>query len=67
MPPFEFRKSSYSNPEYECVEIATNLPRVTAIRDSKRPKGSILRFPPASWRAFISPLADLRLRQEQQW
>ncbi|MBP2402762.1 DUF397 domain-containing protein [Streptomyces syringium] len=32
-----FRKSSFSDPNHECVEIATNVPAIVAIRDSKSP------------------------------
>jgi hypothetical protein len=56
MPSFTFRKSSYSTPDHECVEVATNVPATTAIRDSKRPNGAILHFPPRSWRAFQAAL-----------
>ncbi|MFF2923445.1 DUF397 domain-containing protein [Streptomyces celluloflavus] len=52
MPEFRFRKSSYSNPERECVEVATNLPRTVAVRDSKDPDGPILQLTPAAWTAF---------------
>ncbi|MCG0284720.1 DUF397 domain-containing protein [Streptomyces sp. PSAA01] len=49
---FTFRKSSYSNPFDECVEVATNVPNTVAIRDSKDPEGRILRFTPAAWADF---------------
>ncbi|MEU7182183.1 MULTISPECIES: DUF397 domain-containing protein [Streptomyces] len=52
MPEFRFRKSSYSNPERECVEVATNTPRTIAVRDSKDPDGPILQLTPAAWTAF---------------
>lgn len=55
--PLTFRKSSYSNPNYECVEVATNITTVTAVRDSKCPAAATLRFAPASWRAFRDALA----------
>ncbi|MEU1669372.1 DUF397 domain-containing protein [Streptomyces sparsogenes] len=48
----EFRKSSYSSPDRECVEVATNHPDTVAIRDSKRPAGPILHVAPAAWAAF---------------
>ncbi|MEU7184516.1 DUF397 domain-containing protein [Streptomyces sp. NPDC045369] len=41
-----YHKSSYSNPEHECVEVATNRPHIVAIRDSKRPTGPTLHVPP---------------------
>lgn len=52
MPDFQYRKSSYSNPERECVEVATNTPATVAIRDSKRPTGPSLHVTPTAWAAF---------------
>ncbi|MFD8157014.1 DUF397 domain-containing protein [Streptomyces samsunensis] len=57
MPAFAFRKSSHSDPERECVEVATNVPGAVAVRDSKDPDGRILRFTPAAWADFRSVLA----------
>ncbi|MFE9061558.1 DUF397 domain-containing protein [Streptomyces violaceusniger] len=56
MTPFVFRKSSYSNPQLECVEVATNVPGTVAVRDSKDPGGPVLRFTPAAWAAFHAKL-----------
>ncbi|MGW7752389.1 DUF397 domain-containing protein [Streptomyces violaceusniger] len=53
-----FRKSSYSGGEEECVEVATNVPGVVAIRDSKNPGGPILRFTPAAWADFQGALTQ---------
>jgi hypothetical protein len=48
-------KSSYSNANGgQCVEVAANLPRVVAVRDSKDPDGPKLIFEPAQWAAFTS-------------
>lgn len=52
MAEFEFVKSSYSTLSGDCVEVATNIPRTVAVRDSKYPEGPILRFAPAQWAAF---------------
>jgi hypothetical protein len=60
MPNFTFHKSSYSDPERECVEVATNVPATVAVRDSKRPDGPVLRFPPHAWRVFGSSCLDHR-------
>jgi len=46
-------KSSYSNGQEECVEVAINLPGAVAIRDSKDPDGPIIRFTPAAWADFL--------------
>ncbi|MFF1299890.1 MULTISPECIES: DUF397 domain-containing protein [unclassified Streptomyces] len=52
MPEFEYRKSSYSDPEAECVEIATNIATAIAIRDSKNPTGPHLGIRPTAWTTF---------------
>ena len=41
---FEFRKSSYSagGGAGTCVEVASNVPAVRAVRDSKEPEGAFL-------------------------
>ncbi|GGZ03795.1 DUF397 domain-containing protein [Streptomyces nitrosporeus] len=54
---FLFVKSSYSTLEEDCVEVARNLPRTVALRDSKRPRGPVVTVTPAAWTAFT---ADLR-------
>ncbi|MEU2787429.1 DUF397 domain-containing protein [Streptomyces sp. NPDC007100] len=56
MPEFSYRKSSYSNPEHECVEVATNHLPTIAIRDSKRTDGPTLHVSPAAWTAFLTTL-----------
>ena len=57
MTTFVFRKSSYSNGQEECVEVATNVPGAVAIRDSKYPDGPTLRFTPAAWADFQAVVA----------
>ncbi|MFH8343750.1 DUF397 domain-containing protein [Streptomyces sp. NPDC018045] len=56
MPPYAFLKSGYSNEERECVEVATDLPHLIAIRDSKRTDGPTLHVSPAAWTAFLTAL-----------
>jgi Domain of unknown function (DUF397) len=55
----EWRKSSRSNTENACVEIAF-VPRAVGVRDSKNTSGPTLAFPVVSWDAFR---ADLRSNQ----
>jgi hypothetical protein len=47
-------KSSFSNGQGgACVECATNLPGIIAVRDSKNPGGTPLTFTPGEWDAFL--------------
>jgi hypothetical protein len=49
-----WQKSSYSgNGGGSCVEVARNLPRTIAIRDSKDPHGPILTISPNIWQNLI--------------
>ncbi|WBB50874.1 DUF397 domain-containing protein [Verrucosispora sp. WMMA2044] len=43
-----------------CVEVATNLPGLVAVRDSKDATGPALTFSPAAWATFVrtAQLAD---------
>ncbi|MFF4741356.1 DUF397 domain-containing protein [Streptomyces sp. NPDC001262] len=54
-----WRKSTYSNGQDDCLEIADNIPggeAVTVVRDSKRPSGPALLLPHAAWAKFIRTL-----------
>ncbi|MFI2257610.1 DUF397 domain-containing protein [Streptomyces tubercidicus] len=53
---FKFYKSSYSGSQGECVEVARNVPQITAIRDSKVQAGPWLRFAAAAWASFVEML-----------
>ncbi|MFF3442890.1 DUF397 domain-containing protein [Streptosporangium sp. NPDC002721] len=50
----EFRKSSRSGGGDNCVEVATNLPGLIAVRDSKDPTGPMLTFSPTTWNNFLT-------------
>ncbi|MEU7418212.1 DUF397 domain-containing protein [Streptomyces antibioticus] len=48
-----FRKSSYSQAESNCVEVADTSPDGRAVRDSKQTDGPLLSVSREGWRAFI--------------
>jgi Domain of unknown function (DUF397) len=52
----QWKKSSYSGNNGNCVEVAINLPDLVAIRDSKNSDGSRLLMSAASWRVFVRDL-----------
>jgi hypothetical protein len=60
-----WRKSSYSSSTGQnCVEVATNLPDMVAIRDSAQPLGPKLLVAHHEWRSFLGhlragPLQDI--------
>ncbi|WP_243793020.1 DUF397 domain-containing protein [Saccharopolyspora gloriosae] len=49
----QWRKSSHSSAHGQCVEVATNLPGFSAIRDSKDPQGDALVMDAARFADFI--------------
>ena len=52
----EWRKSSYSGQDGNCVEVARNLPGLVVVRDSKALAGAKLMVSQESWRVFLKGL-----------
>ncbi|MFE9424637.1 DUF397 domain-containing protein [Kitasatospora sp. NPDC006697] len=58
----EWRKSTYSDAQRDCVEVAL-APCTVPVRDSKDPAGPALVFPPSAWSTFIDGIkSDAALR-----
>ncbi|WP_241562736.1 DUF397 domain-containing protein [Streptomyces hoynatensis] len=51
-----WRKSSYSNAQYSCVEVRDGVPGVVPVRDSKVPGGPQLAVGAGAWGAFVASL-----------
>jgi hypothetical protein len=52
-----WRKSSYSgNGGGNCVEVASNLPDIVAVRDSKNPDGPRLACAREAWLEFVQSI-----------
>ncbi|WP_316529318.1 DUF397 domain-containing protein [Kitasatospora brasiliensis] len=50
----KWRKSTYSNGQGGCIEVADGYTRVMPVRDSKDPDGPALIFAAEAWGSFVS-------------
>jgi hypothetical protein len=48
-----WRKSGRSHATGNCVEVAGLEDGAVGVRDSKNPRGSVLRFTPEEWKKFL--------------
>ncbi|MFB7516333.1 DUF397 domain-containing protein [Streptomyces sp. NPDC056144] len=57
-----FRKSSFSDQQGDCVEVARTSVGGSAVRDSKTaPIGPHLAFPADAWASFVDAVTTTRL------
>ncbi|MER0240804.1 DUF397 domain-containing protein [Streptomyces sp. HSW2009] len=49
-----WRKSTHSNGQSSCIEVADGYPGVMPVRDSKDPHGPALIFDSTAWTAFVA-------------
>jgi hypothetical protein len=57
-PPPVWRKSSASNPQGNCVELAVLGPDRVGMRNSRDPHGAVLDCPPEALGAFLASVRD---------
>jgi Domain of unknown function (DUF397) len=56
-----WKRSSYSSAQGNCVEVARVRDGGTAVRDSKDVSGPVLQFTDGAWRAFLTAIREGRL------
>ncbi|GAA2833526.1 DUF397 domain-containing protein [Kitasatospora sp. CM 4170] len=58
----KWRKSTYSNGQGDCVEVADGYTEIVPVRDSKDPNGPSLTFTTDAWRAFVGAIHNGELK-----
>ncbi|GHH94932.1 DUF397 domain-containing protein [Streptomyces capillispiralis] len=58
----EWRSSTYSGGNNECLELAHGVPSFAPVRDSKAPEGAVILFGHEAWKAFVTELGRQRSR-----
>ncbi|WP_433227653.1 DUF397 domain-containing protein [Actinomadura formosensis] len=56
-----FKSSHSGDINNACVEVATNIPAIVAVRDSTDPTGPALVFSPTAWKTFTHKLKNSEL------
>ncbi|MGW3492893.1 DUF397 domain-containing protein [Streptomyces sp. NPDC001020] len=52
----DWRSSTYSGGNNECLELGHDIPTHAPVRDSKNPTGPVIPFGRNAWHAFIAHL-----------
>ncbi|MFF2950720.1 DUF397 domain-containing protein [Kitasatospora sp. NPDC057965] len=52
----QWRKSTYSNGDGDCVEVADGHTGIVPVRDSKDPDGPTLTFTTTAWHSFLTAI-----------
>ena len=57
-----WHKSTRSDTNGQCIEVADNLSGIVAVRDSKAPEADVLTFAPSQWASFVEAVKRGELR-----
>ncbi len=62
-----WRKSSYSNSQANCVEVARTGSGKVAVRDSRNPCDGTLRVSPSEWQTFVAKVQAMTPHSLGAW